>query len=239
MKKITFALLIALSTLSCKDYNIKIDQDMRAEAQQLPVKGRQGNMLNQKVSFGEFRTDRVKRGWTSKYNIPFILRFEGAQEKLSYSQFDGQNNEAQVFAISKFRNTEVPVLGDFFGIPINYKFYFAGTIYMPATGHHYDFVVFNPEGNWALTRTHGFIKGPGLEADIKGVTRLDDRKVWNIDNLGFEFHREEQSIGAVQIFNDGKVWLRKGLESEHRLALAALSTALMIRNQEISSGINL
>lgn len=238
MHKILLVWLLALGAVACKDYNIKIDQDMRAEAQQMPVKGRQGNMLNQKVRYGEFHTDRVKRGWVKRYNIPFFLRFEGASEKLSFTQFNEQGTAAEVFAISKFSNKEIPVLGEFFGIPIDYKFYFAGTIYLPATGQHYDFVVYNPEANTRFRRTHGFIKGPGLEADIQGITQLDDRKVWNLDNLGFEFLQDNKSVGAVQVFNAGKVWIRKGLSEEHRLALAALSTSLMIRSDDISNSMN-
>jgi hypothetical protein len=58
--------------------------------------------------------------------------------------------------------------------------------------------------------------------------------VWNIDNLGFEYKAEGRSVGAVQIFNNGKVWIRNGLLEEQKLVLAALSTALMIRNNELS-----
>lgn len=234
--KIVYKLGVAVVLLllaSCKDYNIKIDQDMRAEAQQMEVKGRQGFTFNQKVRFGEFHTDRVRRGWTRSYDIPFMIRFQGAQEKLSFSQFDGEGRQVVVSAIGKFQSKEVPLLGAFFGIPLEYKHYFAGTIYAIGSGNAYDFIVFNPESNFKLMPTEGHISGPGLSVNVHGVTQLDDRRLWNIDNLGFEYKRGERSIGAVQIFNNGKVWLRKGLEEEHRLVLAGLSTALMIRNNEL------
>lgn len=232
---VTAAMLLCLS--GCKDYNIRIDENMRDDAQMMPVKGRQGVLINQKLSFGEFGTDRIKRGWTFKYNVPFFLRFEGAREKLSFTQFNELKQEARVAAVGRFLNHELPILGDYFGIPLKYEHYFAGTIYLPHNGHSYDFVVHNPEANFVLLPTSGFIKGPGLEAEIKGITKLDDRKVLNIDNLGFEFYAQNRSIGAVQIFNNGKVWIRKGLETEHRLVLAALSSSLMVRNAELSERI--
>lgn len=237
MKNTLLAVFLLVLLGACADYNIKIDQDMRAEAQMMPVKGRQGLRINQKVSFGTFYTNRVRRGWTSKYNIPFVLRFQGAQEKLSFSQFDAQGNEAIVSAIGKFRSTELPLLGGYFGIPIEYKNYFAGNIYLPKTEQMFDFVVYNPEANFRLLPTSGLLKSQGFEVEVVGVTQLDDRKVWNIDNLGFEYKAEGRSVGAVQIFNNGKVWIRNGLPEEQRLVLAALSTALMIRNNQLSQSI--
>lgn len=236
MYKVGMAVVLLLLA-SCKDYNIKIDQDMRAEAQQMEVKGRQGLTFNQKVRFGEFYTDRVRRGWTRRYDIPFMIRFQGAQEKLSFSQFDAAGRQVVVSAIGKFQSKEIPLLGDFFGITLEYKYYFAGTIYAIGSGNTYDFIVYNPELNFKLLPTEGQLNGPGLSVKVHGVTQLDDRKIWNIDNLGFEYKHGEQSVGAVQIFNRGKVWLRKGLEEEHRLVLAGLSTALMIRNNELGHSI--
>lgn len=238
MKNTLLAAFLLVLLGACADYNIKIDQDMRAEAQMMPVKGRQGLRINQKVSFGEFYTSRVRRGWTAKYNVPFMLRFQGAQEKLSFSQFDAQGNEAIISAVGKFRSTELPILGGYFGIPLKYKNYFAGNIYLPKTEQMFDFVVYNPEANFRLLPTSGLLKSPGFEVEVVGVTQLDDRKVWNIDNLGFEYKAEGRSVGAVQIFNNGKVWIRNGLPEEQKLVLAALSTALMIRNNELSRTID-
>lgn len=229
-------LLLAASLLlsACKDYQIALQPDLRENAQLMTVKGRQGNMINQKVSFGEFYTDRVARGWTFKYNIPFIVRFEGAQEKLSFTQYDAAGNKAVVSAVGKFRSAELNLLGSFFNIPLNYKNYFAGSIYLPHTERAYDFVVYNPEANFVLLPTKGQLQSGDLRIDISGVTKLHDQKVWNIDNLGFEYFKGSQAVGAAQIFNDGKVWMRNGLDADERLVLAALSTALMIRNNELS-----
>lgn len=237
MKKLVVLSVLLLTLSACADYNILLNQDMRDEAKMMPVKGRQGLRINQKVSFGEFYTNRVRRGWTTSYNIPFVLRFQGAHEKLSFSQFDANGNEAVVSAVGKFRSTELPILGGYFGIPLKYKHYFAGNIYLPKSGKTYDFVVYNPEANFKLLPTSGFLKSDDFTVEVHGVTQLDDRKVWNIDNLGFEYKTQERSVGAVQIFNKGKVWIRKGLLEEQQLVLAALSTALMIRNNELNSSI--
>jgi hypothetical protein len=237
MKKLLLAFGLLLSLTACKDFSIKIDQDLRAESQMMPVKGRQGLRIRQKVSFGEFQTTRIRRGWTSKYNIPFVVRFEGAREKLSFTQIDDKGNEAVVSAVGKFRSTELPILGGYFGIPLKYKHYFAGNIYLPKSGAMFAFVVYNPEANFRLLPTTGFLKGETMEIDIRGVTQLEEGRIWNIDNLGFEFHQYNHAVGAVQIMNNGKVWLRKGLSDEHRLVLASLSTALMIRNNELSQSI--
>lgn len=94
-------------------------------------------------------------------------------------------------------------------------------------------MVYNPEANFFLLPTKGHVQSGDLRIDISGVTKLQDQKVLNIDNLGFEYFKGSQAVGASQIFNNGKVWLRNGLDPDERLVLAALSTALMIRNNEL------
>ena len=60
-----------------------IDQQLHTSTA-MPVKGRQGWMGNQHLPFGEFTSGKVNRGWLKRYDIPFIVRFSGAKEKLAY-----------------------------------------------------------------------------------------------------------------------------------------------------------
>lgn len=59
-----------------------INDTLVNDAQVLPVEGRQGWMIKQQLSFGPYQSEEVKRGWTFSYDIPFLLRFQGAKEKL-------------------------------------------------------------------------------------------------------------------------------------------------------------
>jgi hypothetical protein len=52
------------------------------------VKGRNGFLIGQVIQYGEYRTEPVRRGWTQSYDVPFFVRFQGAKEKLSYTQIE-------------------------------------------------------------------------------------------------------------------------------------------------------
>jgi len=235
-KLISFALLL-VALQACKTPNIRIHPDLKAESTKYAVQGRQGWMINQVVTFGDFSTSRIKRGWTVKYDLPFIVRFQGASEKLSYTQYDADSNRAEVSAIGKFRSTELPFINEYFGIPLDYKHYFAGTVYLPASGRHYDFILYNPNNNWVVLKTNGYIKGNQMDYNIVGVRKFEGKKTWSIENFGYEFYDGPQPRAAVEIINNGKVWLHDALSQEHKLVLAAVSTALMIRNAEIDEPI--
>ncbi len=113
---IAIALLALVSLFSCRTADITVDPSLHAEA--MPVKGRNGLLIGQVIRYGEFKTDPVRRGWTKGYDIPFVLRFQGAKEKLSFTQHGPAGVQAEVACISKFKSTEIELVRDFFGIPI-------------------------------------------------------------------------------------------------------------------------
>lgn len=56
------------------------------------ARGKNGWQINQVISFGEYKTGKIKRGWTFSYDIPFILSFKGAKEKMDFQQLDYKGN---------------------------------------------------------------------------------------------------------------------------------------------------
>lgn len=227
-------LLSQLLFMSCKSHQLAVNTELRTNGQEIAVKGRQNLRFKQQLTFGEFSTSYIRRGWTSSYDLPFVVRFQGAQEKFSFTQFDGKGNRAEVYAVAKVKSVEMPNLLQHFGFEIPLQNVFAGTIYMPQTKKSYDFVLYNPDSNLERLPTKGQLNSEETAISIKGVTEMQDRKLWNTDNLGFEFSIGNQAVGATQTFNKGMVWLRNDLPDETRLLLSALSTALMVRNQYLS-----
>ena len=95
----------------------------------MQVKGRQGWQINQVIRYGSYTTSRVRRGWTSGYDVSaFVLRFQKAKEKLSFMQTAADGRQAEVLAVSKFQNTEYELLKGFVGYSLKYKNSFAGTV---------------------------------------------------------------------------------------------------------------
>lgn len=232
MKTILPLLLLALtaSLFSCKPVEITVQTSLKAEP--MPVKGRHGFLIGQVIRFGDYTTDKVRRGWTGSYNVPFIVRFQGAKEKLSFTQFSENSMKAKVSAISKFKSTEIPILRDYFSIPLDMQNFFAGNISFGEGKNNWDFILYNPNGDFLRTQqSAGYVHGGGYHLDIEPIRELKGQPDW-MDKLavyGFEFRHEGKVVGAVSTMNKGAVWIDKSLNEEMKTVIAAVSTGLLLR----------
>lgn len=231
MKPTTIIALLALTSLfACRTAEIAVDPALNAEA--MAVKGRNGLQIGQIIRYGEYTTDKVRRGWTKGYDIPFILRFRGAKEKLSFTQFGPANTEAEVACISKFKSTEVQLIGDYFDIPVEYQNYFAGNIALDAGNTNWDFVIHNPNGD--LFREHasaGFARSESKRIEIEAIRGLQGQPDWmkKLAVYGHEFRMDGKVVGAVSTVNKGKVWIDQSLDAETKTVIAAVATGLLLR----------
>ena len=92
-KQIIAACIIALLT-SCSTAKMAVDNSQWNNTQELSVKGRQGLLIKQKLSFGEYKTISVKRSWT-KVVLPAghgaVLVMTTMPESLALSFQKGNN----------------------------------------------------------------------------------------------------------------------------------------------------
>ncbi|MCF0061152.1 hypothetical protein MUK70_18090 [Dyadobacter chenwenxiniae] len=234
-KVFLFVGLISITAFSCRTAELAVDNDLKNESEIYSVKGRQGSQIGQVISFGNFKTSKVQRGWTSGYSIPFIVKFNGAKEKLSFQQLDLNGKTADVTLVSRFRETEYQPLQDHFSVSLKYKNYFAGAIKPLDSDEAWEFVVHNVDGSSRSlnkNRTAGFVRSRHTRIDIAGIRELEGSSSFLTQNdvYGYEFQLEGKIIGAVSTINNGKVWLKKGLSDEIKLILASVSSGLMLRS---------
>lgn len=232
MKPITIIALLALTGLfSCRTPEIAIDPTLTPYA--MSVKGRNGLQIGQVIRYGDYTTDKVRRGWTKGYDVPFIIRFQGAKEKLSYTQFGGANgSQAEVACVSKFKSTEIQLVRDFFGIPIDYQNFFAGNIAFHDGRSSWDFIIHNPNGDFLREETSaGFAQYGAQRIDIEAIRGLEGQPDWMKELVvyGHEFRMDGKVVGAVSTVNKGKVWIDESLDSETRTVVAAIATGLLLR----------
>lgn len=235
LKRITLAVALLTSAFACKTAELAVDQGLQTETESYAVKGRQGSQIGQVLSFGGYRTDKVKRGWTFGYSLPFIVKFNGASEKISFTQFGPNGHAADVALISKFRETELAALEAFFSVSLKYKNYYAGTVKPLDAGSGWDFIVHNVDGaerSIQKNSTAGFIRNGSTLIEVAGIRQLEGSTAMLTQNevYGYEFRLDGKVIGAVSTINSGKVWLKTGLNDELRLILASVSSGLMLRN---------
>lgn len=230
--RLVFSLLALLAMAACSTPHISVDQELQASASPMPVNGRQGWMIGQKLSFGEFSTGKVRRGWTKSYDIPFIVRFSGAKERLSFDMQDSQGLSANVFCLGKLREQDLPLFNDLFEVNLGWKDVFSGTVTLNDGERHYDFLVANLNQNNWFREASGFIRYQGGEIELQPVNRLANGKKMLSENVpGFQFVYQGQVVGAVETLNRGQVWIKAGLPQEMRLLLGAMSAALLLRSE--------
>lgn len=224
-----FFLILALA--SCKTAQVVYTPTFDTEA--MPVKGRNGLQIGQVIRFGEYHTDKVRRGWTKSYSVPFVLRFQGAKEKLSFTQFGPGNLQAEVACVSKFKSVELPLIRDFFSVPVDLKNYFAGTITPNDGSPNWDFILYNPNGDFLRDQpSSGFIKNEQEIIAIQPIRGLEGQPEWlkNLGVYGHEFSIEGQVVGAVSTLNNGTVWLAPTLDDRLKTVIASVATGLLLRN---------
>ena len=135
MKK--YLSIVAVSLLvSCTAAKLSVPAAFSSQAEKLPVKGLNGWMMNQRLSFGPYKTSVIKRGWDFTASVSysrFSLRPEEAllrvfdintdkathtqKNKFQYTLENG-NGVAEIFATERFQEKQLkyrsnnPWIGD-------------------------------------------------------------------------------------------------------------------------------
>ena len=208
---------------------MKLD-DQLSGAEAMAVSGRQGWQVKQVIAFGDFRIGPVKRGWTKGYDYPFIIRFTSAKEKLSFDTVDQSDRRAQAFCAGKLSEQDFHKFQEYFDINLRTRDVFSCTVALGGS-QTYDFFVDDLNQNRTSGTVTGSLRGSGLDVAIRPVWHLSNgKKTWDTRPLGMEFVEGDAVLGAVEIINEGRVWLDDSLSADHRLVLASAASALLLRS---------
>jgi hypothetical protein len=121
---------------SCTAAKVSVPQQFSSQATKMPIKGLNGWMVNQKLSFAPYQTSAIKRGWDFSSSVQytrfglrpedFLLRVINIgtdkqalaqRNKFQYTLSDG-NNITEIYATEKFKEQDLvyktgrPLLGD-------------------------------------------------------------------------------------------------------------------------------
>jgi hypothetical protein len=117
-------LLLTLFIVSCSTPKLAVHDDLKPAHDEYTVKGRQGILIKQKMSFGEFATSFVKRSWTREDSKRIgIANFSPMRQKwihiisteymqrrqtIHYSLTQG-SLQSEVFCVSQFNSRNVEI----------------------------------------------------------------------------------------------------------------------------------
>lgn len=229
----SLAAMVAIAAVSaCHPARLAYSPTLQAETTALAVKGRNGFQIGQKLSFGEYHTGKVRRGWTTGYEIPFRISFRGAKEKLSYDLTSPEGKSVDVSCISKFKAIEYQLVKDYFSIPVKVENFFAGNILLDENGSNWDFIVYNPEGGYLLGESSGYAQNGSQRIDFIPIRKLEGQPDWldPVTVYGYEFRLGNETIGAVSLVDKGEVRLAENKDPELKLVIAAVATGLLLRH---------
>ena len=84
LKSIPFLVAFTLIT-SCSTSNIAVSENLRQNSLVMEVRGNAGILINQKISFGDFHTSPVKRGWTNRTELTVLgIKHENAKQPIEW-----------------------------------------------------------------------------------------------------------------------------------------------------------
>lgn len=222
---------LCLILSACSTPEMLVDKKLQEESMAYEVNGRNGWLINQRLSFGEYESGKVNRSWTKGYDFPFIVRFTGAKEKLSFSLKNAEGVEAEIFCLGKLREQDLTLFHEYFDINLKAKDAFTGSVVVSENAA-FDFYVTNLNQNNWFREAKGWIRGENAKFEIRPVKMLgNNQRSLGMQAPGFEFVRNNKVVGAVETLNQGRVWLHNDLNEDQKLVLAGVASALLLRSE--------
>ncbi len=235
MKKIFYFLLAAVLLItSCSTPKLAIPEQFSSVAQKMSIKGLNGWMINQKLTFGTYKTSKVKRGWnttTSRqeqssdvtteeriaklFNVKSTNTNSNQKQKYQYSIEDG-NQVAEVFCSERMSAEELQVftnnrwLGDFSQTK-NYQYSFTAAILpMKINEEPWQLVVYNNYDKRKDTARKFFdlpyVEEEGFATNGKDTIQVKPLRVKNITSKdGKERQFPVKILGGYELRIDGGV----------------------------------
>ena len=248
LHKRSFVSIVVVTTIliflvGCSVPQIKLPSALSTDTSMYTVKGRFGFSWNKVITFGDYKTSKFSKGWTTtESNSSDVLQMKSAKQKFNFIQYTPDGTQAEVVCAGNFEESDVNVVNDFFSIDLSYKNYFYGSVLVDKGMNIWNFVVNNPDNISPKNLDMGEAKNDkGEVIKIKGILQVEGQnipKIFQGSVYGYEFVYQGNTIGAVSTINAGAVWIKNGISDDLKLVLAGMSTSLLVRDDLEEQGSN-
>lgn len=252
MKRPVFFLLILAIAASCTPMQPALTASSTSQIEALPVKGRQGLLINQKLSFGDFQTSRVKRSWTregenifgipvGRFNRDFLsYQNSGKDQDFFFAMEDPAGNRAEVFALSHLASQDIQLdkssgtfSKDIFSINLKSENIFYLQLFLNDDNSAWELLLDNEAAQIFAKEYQGiFAYDEDNFYTLKPITQVQGKKGPEdllLGSIGYEiFNKQEQPIAAVSLVDSGSVYLFTDDPGE-RFLMANLCAALLLQ----------
>lgn len=223
----------------------------------LPVKGRQGILINQKLNFGEFKTSTVKRSWTrggnSRVDIAGVydpyytsiisVEYMDRGQTFYFQLKDTAGNISDVYASSQFLaedlqigdnpNSLINIAQDIFGATDYSENLFYLQIYLNDETQPWELLLDN-QASQASSKVYTglFARDRENYYTLEPITKVRGKQGPTeimMGSIGFEIlNRHNDPVAAVSLVDNGVVYLNTA-DPEERFLLANLCAALLLQ----------
>ena len=256
MRLLIIAAVATLLFTNCTPTKMAVSEELNLAKDEYPVKGRQGILINQKLSFGEYKTTKVKRSWTkgssSKNGIGVynekneyinLISEEYIQRKqtINFSLSDG-NFSSDVFCASRFDSRDLSIgksensiwniALDISGVGFESQNLFYVQVYVDDKSPWQ--LLLDNQASQAKAKEYSgvFARSKTEFYTIRPVSKLDQNgKIRNMPfgSVGYEISdKEGTAVAAVSLLDRGMIFLGKTNPSE-RFLLANLCAAILLQ----------
>ena len=239
MKKIcTVVALITVGLAYSQVKDIVISEDLKANAQVLPIRGNGFISLRNTFDFGKYHTTFKQRNFTSSQTITLLgVPKVNKRNPISFTIVTPDGLSADVEATNQY-NVNPWKLGK--GLEEFLKDFQNGMtgIIIPKNKNNksWIFKIHNSGSTEATKEQVNFgiaSDGAGNTVDIIGTKETENTPILAdfSKTFGYELRKNGKSIAAVSVIGNGNVWMRNDISSEDKLIASSLISALLsLRN---------
>lgn|GEM_PF-3211623 len=229
MKKSILLWMFAV-LVGCTTPNLLLDGGFLATADYFPVTGRQGWLINQRLGFASFVTGKVGRDWDKTSTLE-IGDFESVRQAGAYrfSFSDGVDNVAQLDCKSGEDSDHVNLRGVLGG---DAKWIVDAESFLNCSLLEWGETV-----AWKLVMSandehlRGYLFSSKEAMPVYEVLGTDELEgsAWPVGKIvGYLVYRDGLQLAAIQVMNEGGVWIDSKLSPVERRRLASLAAALLL-----------
>jgi hypothetical protein len=253
------ALALTMIVTGCSSFKMSVSDDLKPAYDEYNVKGRQGILIKQKMSFGEYSTNTVHRSWTKGYSgrtgigvgdhvrqewINIIsVNYIDKKQTIHYEMNSG-SQQSEVYCVSRFNaqdleigaspNNILNIAMDIMGIGgRSSSLYYAQIFASPKDEQPWQLVLDNQAAQALPDRYVGKLAKSASEYyTIVPVTKVESKgKTGNtlLGAIGFEFRNAEGKTVAAVSLIDKGMVYLGKTTAEERFLLANACTALLLQ----------
>lgn len=216
-------LLMSAALTACTTAHMNVDAGLEARSDVYDLKGFNYRWLNDDIQMGPYQVTKVREGWQFSWGLEIDdaelmtavrpVRFQVVDKELGAVQVECRQRSIE----AGWRGVVVDVSD------IAHPRMRCG-LQMPDRRHQ---LVLSMKGQRFAGEIHGTV------FDIKSEHRLAGAAFDNMAPVGFVVNQGSRQAAAIELINDGRVWIQRDLPPETRMLLAAVSAALMFFQPEM------